>query len=180
MACMQGDIALWSSGDRQHKDTLTPYFPALPANAAILPAKAHSLEEFTLELKVALDKQQLPKRALDFIFQNEHVLSQPHPNCGGVHTVVADLCRLLARLMPPCADTEQHSHDNSRSNSIVARECAVAQGPGWSLVCSQEAPSTWQLISGKGIAQKSHRLCLVSIPFRGYQKRGALTVKRSG
>lgn len=176
---MQGDVALWSSGDRQYKDTLTHYFPALPENAAILPAQAHSLEEFTLELRVALDKQQLPKRAIDYIFQNEHVLSQPHPNCGGVNTVVTDLCRLIARLMSPCADTEHHSHNNSRSNSIIARKPAVPQGPGWSSVCSQEAPSTWQLTSGKGIVLKSHRRCLVSIPFRGCQKLGALTAKRS-
>lgn len=72
--------------DGAQSEPLTPYFPVLPPHAAVLPQRAHSLEEFTEELKAALDKQQLPKRALDFVFQGDHMLSQPHPNCEGTQS----------------------------------------------------------------------------------------------
>ena len=66
-----------------HLTHLTPYFPAVPGNPAILPGKASNLHELIQELKPILDVQQLPKRAFNWIFDGEQLLTKPHPNCGG-------------------------------------------------------------------------------------------------
>lgn len=67
-----------------HLDHLSPYFPAVSGDAAIVPSNATtSLQAFIEELKPILDTQQLPDRAFDWIFHDEHLLTKPHPNCGG-------------------------------------------------------------------------------------------------
>lgn len=67
-----------------HLDHLSPYFPAVSGGAAIVPSNATtSLQAFVEELKPILDTQQLPNRAFDWIFHDEHLLTKPHPNCRG-------------------------------------------------------------------------------------------------
>ncbi|KAL3148609.1 hypothetical protein ABBQ38_014037 [Trebouxia sp. C0009 RCD-2024] len=66
-----------------HLTHLTPYFPAVPGFPAVLPGTASNLDEFIHELKPILDKQQLPSRAFNWIFDGKQLLTKPHPNCGG-------------------------------------------------------------------------------------------------
>lgn len=68
---------------RLHLDHLSPYFPAVPGDPAVLPVNATTLQEFITELKPVLDVQQLPTRAFEWIFHPEQLLTKPHPNCGG-------------------------------------------------------------------------------------------------
>ncbi len=83
---------------RFHLDHLSPYFPTVPGDPAVLPANATTLQEFITELKPVLDMQQLPNRAFEWIFHSEQLLTKPHPNCGGTDSALAKLTALLAGL----------------------------------------------------------------------------------
>ena len=100
---------LIGSAKRRSNESLERFFPAVPAEGAVLPHRARSLEDFAEELKVVLDNQQLPTRAVDWIFRNYHVQAQPHPNCQGsiaTQTLTAErLVRLLRKLS---RKTQQH------------------------------------------------------------------------
>ena len=69
-----------------HLDHLRPYFPSVAGKPAVIP-ESTTYEDFVVELKRALDKQQLAKRAFDWIFDGHLILSKPHPNCGGERAV---------------------------------------------------------------------------------------------
>lgn len=79
---------------RLHLDHLSPYFPAVPGDPAVLPGNATTLQEFITELKPVLDVQQLPNRAFEWIFNPEQLLTKPHPNCEGTTKLTAFLAGL--------------------------------------------------------------------------------------
>ena len=131
---------------RLHLDHLSPYFPAVPGDPAVLPVNATTLQEFITELKPVLDVQQLPSRAFEWIFHPEQLLTKPHPNCGGTDCAPTKLTALLAGL-PFCKGLACFPINTGCMLHVA--EAASLQVHGWSLVCLRELQSTEQRTTGR-------------------------------
>ena len=154
---------------RLHLDHLSPYFPAVPGDPAVLPANATTLHEFITELKPVLDVQQLPNRAFEWIFHPEQLLTKPHPNCGGTNCAPTKLTALLAGL-PFCKGLA--CFPNGTEGMLHGAEAASLQARGSSLVCLRETQSTEQQTTGRSSVKRIRHRSTDLTHFRGCLKHG--------
>ena len=151
-------------------DHLSPYFPTVPGDPAVLPANATNLQEFITELKPVLDVQQLPNRAFEWIFHPEQLLTKPHPNCGGIDCAPTKLTALLAGL-PFCKGLACCPIHDTGCMLHVAKAASL-QAHGWSLVCLRETQSTEQQTTGRISVNRIRHRSMGLTPFRACPKRG--------